>query len=204
MIARIRRKPREWKAEAERELRRLAPDLLVDERSSILWQLLDGIEGCLRNAADIMLPALRRTLQSFTQRADIIIRQLSYLHSQKHSDIVGLCRELSALPAEEQAARLAAAGEEMAVVNLALVDPGQVKLRERRERPPVHSLMESLDAPEDDTLRTLAVNQLLDKAFNVNASGLRNYLRAALGNGSHSTPATCRSTAPPTCSPSAT
>ena len=48
---------------------------------------------------------LRRTLQSFTQRADIIIRQLSYLHSQKHSDIVGLCRELSALPAE-QAARL--------------------------------------------------------------------------------------------------
>ncbi|MEO1819889.1 Wadjet anti-phage system protein JetA family protein [Pseudomonas sp.] len=184
VIARIRRKPREWKAEAERELRRLAPDLLVDERSSILWQLLDGIEGCLRNAADIMLPALRRTLQSFTQRADIIIRQLSYLHSQKHSDIVGLCRELSALPAEEQAKRLSAAGEEMAVVNLALVDPGQVKLRERRERPPVHSLMETLDAPEDDTLRTLAVNQLLDKAFNVNASGVRNYLRAALGNGS--------------------
>ena len=183
VIARIRRKPREWKAEAERELRRLAPDLLVDERSSILWQLLDGIEGCLRNAADIMLPALRRTLQSFTQRADIIIRQLSYLHSQKHSDIVGLCRELSALPAEEQAKRLSAAGEEMALVNLALVDPGQVKLRERRERPPVHSLMETLDAPEDDTLRALAVNQLLDKAFNVNASGLRSYLRAALGSG---------------------
>ena len=122
-IDRIRRKPREWKAHAERELRRLAPHLLVDEHSSILWQLLDGIESRLRNASDIMLPALRKTLQGFTQRADIIIRQLSYLHSQKHTDVVGICRQLAALDPAECDARLSAAGDALASVRVGLVDP---------------------------------------------------------------------------------
>lgn len=180
-IERIRRMPDEWKAQAERELRRLAPDLVLDQRSSVLWRLLDSIDSRLRNAADIMLPALRKTLQSFTQRADIIIRQLSYLHSQQHTDIVGLCRELASLPADEQAARLEAAGQNMASVNLGLVDPGQVRLRERQQRPPVHSLMQDHELPDDDTLHDLAVQRLLDQAFNINAGSLRNYLHAALG-----------------------
>ncbi|MGB7386881.1 MAG: Wadjet anti-phage system protein JetA family protein [Pseudomonas neustonica] len=182
-IDRIRRKPREWKAHAERELRRLAPHLLVDEHSSILWQLLDGIESRLRNASDIMLPALRKTLQGFTQRADIIIRQLSYLHSQKHTDVVGICRQLAALDPAECDARLSAAGDALASVRVGLVDPAAVRLRERRERPPVHSLMTELDNPDDATLRELGVQQLLDKAFNINASNLRDYLRNALGAG---------------------
>lgn len=182
-IDRIRQKPREWKAHAERDLRRLAPDLLIDTNSSVLWQLLDGIESRLRNATDIMLPALRKTLQGFTQRADIIIRQLSYLHSQKHTDVVGICRQLASLDAADRDARLAAAGEVMANVSVGLVDPASVRLRERRERPPVHSLMSELDHPDEATLRELGVQQLLDKAFNINASNLRDYLRSALGAG---------------------
>lgn len=182
-IERIRRKPTEWKAHAERELRRLAPELLGDTRNSVLWRLLDHIEVRLRNAADVMLPALRRTLQSFTQRADIIIRQLSYLHSQQHTDIVGLCRELASLPEEEQHQRLAAAGDLMATVNLQLIDPAQVQLRERRARPPVHSLMLDPGLPDDDTLNELAVQRRLDQAFAINAGSLRSYLQAALGEG---------------------
>src|SRR5690606_15139310 len=114
VLQRIRHKPREWKAQAERELRRLAPDLIVDDRASVLWQLLDTIDNRLRNASEIMLPALRRTLQSFTKRADILIRQLSYLQSQQHNDIVGLCRDLSRLDAASYEQRLTAAGETMA------------------------------------------------------------------------------------------
>ncbi len=181
VIDRIRRKPKAWKAEAERNLRHLAPDLLVDEKSSVLWQLLDTIELRMRNAADIMLPALRRTLQGFTRRADLIIRQLSYLHSQQHSDIVGICRELAALPPDESARRLAAAGEAMSGVRTALIDPGQVRLRDRRERPLVRTAIASLDAPAPETLRELAIQQLLEQAFNINGSALRGYLRAALG-----------------------
>ncbi|WP_193075483.1 Wadjet anti-phage system protein JetA family protein [Pseudomonas sp. FME51] len=183
VLHRIRHQPKEWKAHAERELRRLAPDLLTDERSSVLWQLLDSIENRLRNASEIMLPALRRTLQSFTKRADIIIRQLSYLQTQQHNDIVGLCRELSTLDQDSYAARLNAAGNALAGVRLALVDPGQVRLRERQLRQPVQSQMDDPGTPDPATLRALAVQQLLEQAFHINASGLRNYLRSALGDG---------------------
>ena len=183
VLHRIRHQPKEWKAHAERELRRLAPDLLTDERSSVLWQLLDSIESRLRNASEIMLPALRRTLQSFTKRADIIIRQLSYLQTQQHNDIVGLCRELSTLDQDSYAARLNAAGNALAGVRLELVDPGQVRLRERQLRQPVQSQMDDPGRPDPATLRALAIQQLLEQAFHINASGLRNYLRSALGEG---------------------
>ncbi len=183
MIARIRRKPKQWKQSAERELRRQAPDLVVDEHSSVLWQLLDSIETRMRNASEIMLPALRRTLQGFTRRADIIIRQLSYLHSQKHNDMVGVCRDLAELDNNTFDARLSLAGEAMAGVQLTLVDPTQIRLREQRDRQTVQSQIADLEAPDAATRRELAVQQLLETAFNINGSALRDYLRRSLGAG---------------------
>ncbi|AFT71386.1 hypothetical protein B5T_03119 [Alloalcanivorax dieselolei B5] len=180
-IERIRRKPKAWKRNAELELRRLAPDLVINPEGSVLWQLLDSIETRMRSAAEIMLPALRRTLQGFTRRADIIIRQLSYLHSQQHSDIVGLCRELSELDDTTAAKRLEAAGQAMAHLRLGLVDPAQNRLREQREKRQVQSRMAHLDAPDPATLRDLAIQQLLEKAFSIHGEGLRDYLRQALG-----------------------
>jgi Wadjet protein JetA len=180
-IGKIRRKPRAWKQQAERELRRLAPELVINEEASILWQLLDSIETRMRNASEIMLPALRRTLQGFTKRADIIIRQLSYLHSQKHNDIVGLCRELSALGDAAFAQRLEAAGGLMAELRLGLVDPAQNRLREKRQRRVVRNRILDIDAPDPATLRDLLTQQLLEKAFNINSGALRDYLRKALG-----------------------
>ncbi|WP_133492022.1 Wadjet anti-phage system protein JetA family protein [Alcanivorax sp. 24] len=180
-IERIRRKPTDWKRNAELELRRLAPDLVINPEGSVLWQLLDSIETRMRGAAEIMLPALRRTLQGFTRRADIIIRQLSYLHSQQHSDIVGLCRELSELDDATTAKRLEAAGRAMAHLRLGLVDPAQNRLREQREKRQVQSRMAQLDAPDPATLRDLAIQQLLEKAFSIHGEGLRDYLRQALG-----------------------
>lgn len=183
VLRRIRHKPREWKAHAERELRRLAPDLIVDDSASVLWQLLDTIDNRLRNASEIMLPALRRTLQSFTKRADILIRQLSYLQTQQHNDIVGLCRDLSALDPASYEQRMNAAGDAMARLRVELIDPAQVRLRERQNRQPVQSQMDDPGHPDDQTLRSLAVSQLLERAFHINASGMRDYLRSALGDG---------------------
>lgn len=180
-LERIRRKPRDWKAHAERELRRQAPDLVVDSDTSVLWQMLDSIETRLRNAAEIMLPALRRSLQGFTRRADIIIRQLSYLHHQKHNDIVGVCRELAALDDSGFRDRVTEAGGAIAGVRLALVDPGQVRLREQRMHPTVSNRLPETEAPDARTRRDLAVQQLLDKAFTINGNALRDYLRQALG-----------------------
>lgn len=183
VIDRIRKKSKPWKKSAEQELRRRAPDMVVSEHASVMFQLLESIETRMRNASEIMLPALRRTLQGFTRRADIIIRQLSYLHSQKHNDIVGLCQQLSKLDNTEFERCLAVAGDVMSGVNLALVDPAQVRIRERRARPPVQTRVDKIEAPDPNTLRELAIQRLLDKAFNINSSATRDYLRSALGAG---------------------
>lgn len=180
-IEQIKNQPKRWKANAERELRRLAPDLVVSNEASVLFQLLDSIETRMRNASEIMLPALRRTLQGFTRRADIIIRQLSYLHSQKHNDIVGLCQELAELDDDTYRERLRRAGDAMASLHLGLIDPAQVRLRAQRTQRVVENRMVELDEPDADTLRELATEQLLEKAFNINGGALRDYLRDALG-----------------------
>ena|SRR5690554_3114761 len=112
----------------------------------------------------------------------MIIRQLSYIHNQKHSDIVGLCRELSELDEATYSQRMEKAGEAMASLNLELVDPAQVQLREQRTQRLVQSRMVQLEEPDQDTLRALATQQLLDKAFNINGGALRDYLREALGS----------------------
>jgi len=182
VIDRIRRKPRDWKARAERELRGMAPELVGAAEASVLWLILDSIETRMRNAADIMLPALRRTLQSFTKRADIIIRQLSYLHSQRHNDVLAVCRALASLAPDEREARLHEAGEAIAAVHVGLIDPAQVKLRERQRRPPVKTHIAELPAPDPAALRDIAIQQLLERAFTVNGGQLREYLRAALGS----------------------
>lgn len=183
IIERIRHKRRDWKAAAEKDLRRQAPELIVSTDASVLFTLLDSIETRLRNACDIMLPALRRTLQSFTRRADIIIRQLSYLHSQKHSDLVAVCQQLAELDNDTLAARLERAGAAMAGLKVGLVDPARVKLREARQTRVIDSAIEELAAPNAETLRQLFVEQRLQEAFGINGAGLRDYLRNALGDG---------------------
>ena len=62
----------------ERELRRLAPELITDGKRSIYLTILDQIESRLHSAAEVMLPALRQSLHGFTRRADILLRQLSF------------------------------------------------------------------------------------------------------------------------------
>src|SRR5690554_6745411 len=88
----------------------------------------------LCNASEIMLPALRKSLQSFTKRADIIIRQMSYLASQQHNDVLAVCKVLADMPEEEQGKVLEQAGEWMSVPEVALVDPAQVRLTPPRQQ----------------------------------------------------------------------
>lgn len=180
-IDRIRRKSSAWKKQTEQELRRLAPDMVASREASVLLQLLESIETRMRNASDIMLPALRRTLQGFTRRADLIIRQLSYLHDQKHNDIVGLCRTLKTLAPQEFDSRMTLAGTAMAPLDVGMLDPAQLRLREQRAERTIRNRIDKPQVPDAATLRELYIQQCLDKAFNVNGGALRDYLRNALG-----------------------
>lgn len=180
IINKIRKSKKTFKADAERRLRELLPELAQDGQS-ILWQLLDGIELRLRNASEIMLPALRRALQGFTKRADIIIRQMSYLASQQHNDILAVCKALSDLPEQQQGAALEEAGEWMAVPEIGLVDPAQVRLAAPRQRPIADAALdENIGEVDQDARKEIYVQQVLDQAFFVNQQALKDYIQQHL------------------------
>ncbi len=182
VIDRIRRKRKEFKHDAEKKLRQLAPELAQPGRS-VLYFVLDTIEDRMRRAADLMLPALRKALQGFTKRADIIIRQLSYLSAQRDNDVVDICRQLAQLPEAEQNARLEQAGLELAPLRVQLIDPEQVRLTQRREQMPLDTRVEEEQGISEQNRREMLVQNLLDQAFVMHNEGLRDYVVQAMAGG---------------------
>lgn len=181
-ITKIRRKPKQEKASIERELRRFIPEL-ARPAQSVLWTILDTIERRMGNAAEIMLPALRRALHSFTKRADIIIRQLTYLNSQSNNDLLDVCQQLAELPAAEQSARLERAAEAMAPMRVQLIDPNQVRLQERKRAALVTTAVTEQPPLDPEAERELLIQQMLDQAFTIDNTGLRHYVESALRSG---------------------
>ncbi|HEY8568291.1 Wadjet anti-phage system protein JetA family protein [Microbulbifer sp.] len=180
VIGQIRRKENSSKAEWERRLRQQLPEL-YSEGQSVLWLMLDTIEDRMRRACEVKLPALRHALQGFTKRAEIIIRQLSYLQSHTEGAFTDLCQDLG--KASNRDALLTQLGDHLASFQLRLFDPKQTQLWQRSRRAPVNTLVEDEAPISDDSQREIVLQQLLDQAFNFNGSDLRNYLKSALGSG---------------------
>lgn len=183
LIHNIRKQDVAFKGNAERRLRELLPEL-VQEGQSVLWIILDGIEQRLRNASDVMLPALRKALHSFTKRADIIIRQMSYLAAQQHNDVLSVCKHLVGLSPDDQEAALLRAGELMSVPDIAFVDPAQVRMQAARQRRQVDALLDDGKGDLDlNARKDIYVQQVLDQAFLVNQQALKTYMHTHLTSG---------------------
>lgn len=179
VVRRIRRKPKAFKAEAEQRLRELLPDWVQPGRS-VLWAVLDGIEQRLKNAADVMVPALRRSLQHFTKRADIIIRQMNYMAAQKHADVAAVARRLATLPLTEQQQRLAAAADLMARCQVGLMDPEHIKLHDRQRTEVVNHVLTSEPDGDLGARQAVYVQQALDQAFYISQQRLQGFIAERL------------------------
>ncbi|OUS23737.1 flagellar protein FliT [Gammaproteobacteria bacterium 45_16_T64] len=182
-IVKIRRKRKQFKADAERKLRQVFPDGIVAANQSYLYFVLDIIESRLKNACDIMLPSLRKALQSFTQRADIIIRQMSFLSQQRNDDLVSLCKALSELPDIQQSPWLDAVAQRMETVSIGFVDPAHIKLTEAKEKRVVNTSVMEIEALDKEARKQIFVQQAVDRAFTINDQEVRKYLMDALGKG---------------------
>ena len=181
-IRKIKRKKKEEKADAERSLRKTVPDLChADE--SYLMHILDTIDQRMRNAAEIMLPALRRSLHGFTRRADIIIRQISYMNSHNNNNLIDICKELSDLPETEYQERMHTASNLMATLSMKLIDPKQVRLNEKKQKQWVDSTAHEQKAIDKDAQRELMIQQLLDQAFMINRKHVNHYVVNSLKAG---------------------
>ena len=181
VIAAIRRKNKSFKQEAEGQLRHSAPQL-CQHTQSFLYFILDTIELRMRNASEVMLPALRKSLHGFTKRADIVIRQLSFMSAQEGDGLLEICRELADLDEDTYSERLENAAEKMATVRTRLLDPKHVKLHERRKKSVVDTRMEEERDVDLGARKELLIQQLLDRAFVFNRAHIQNYLVDALKN----------------------
>ena len=182
VIAKIRRKDKDTKRDIEIKLRSLAPEL-VQGQQSVLWYLLDTIELRMRRAAEVMLPALRHALHSFTKRADIIIRQLSYINSQHSSDVLAVCQQLNELDDQQRDERFDAAAELMSAINIQLIDPSQIKILHRRSAPVVKTAIAEQQDLDEAAHKELLIQQLLDQAFIVNDGLMNKYVMKNLSEG---------------------
>jgi len=183
LVTAARRKRKEFKVDAERELRKVAPELITDPKRSLYLMVLDGIEGRMHGAAEVMLPAMRIALNSFTRRADIIIRQLSYSSRGTQNRLVEVCQKLAELPPEDQGEQLQFAGEQLAVLNCGVPDPNALKLNAERVRRIVNTSAEEHSEMDKESRKKLFVQQTIEQAFAVNNQDMGQYLLKALGDG---------------------
>ncbi len=180
LIDKARRRSRSFKVEVERELRKTAPELLVDEHSSIYMSILDGIEGRIHAASETMLPALRHALQSFTRRADIIIRQLSFASGNQQGELLTICQQLATLSGEEQEQRLDAAADHLTTFRVGLVDPSALRLQQRAEAREVNNHVEEFEDWDPASRREVFLQQTLGQAFVINNNSLKGYIHDVL------------------------
>lgn len=182
LLRRARAQRNATKKAVELELRRLAPELLVDARRSVYMQILDQIESRLHSAADIMLPALRNSLHGFTRRADILLRQLSFSEASQHA-LLDAFAILAKQTPQEQDAALEIASQRLATLQVGFVDPDHLRLYNTDRKRIVDTRVEAQAADDPQARRRLFVEQALERAFAVNNRQLYDYLVGALASG---------------------
>ncbi|PVZ72546.1 Wadjet anti-phage system protein JetA family protein [Pelagibaculum spongiae] len=187
LIDQIMSLSKEAKANSERRLRELLPELLDDSRQSLLWMILEGINQRLKNACEIMMPEIRRALQSYTNRADIIIRQMTWLASQQQEDIRDVCQQLNDLEPELQKQRLERAADLMTGISVGYLDPASLKMRQPRRKSAEPVFSEAPPELDQHYRKQLFIQDALDQAFMLNSSGQIEFLKQQLADGNEIT-----------------
>lgn len=182
LILSIKRKTKTFKADAERELRQVLPQLVAENtQRSVLYYLLEAIERRLRDACDTMLPQLRGALNNFTRRAETIMRQLSYLNNGQSDQLINVCRALRTDP-DGQHRVFSAIEPALQNCQLRYVDPGQNQLRQRRPNQVVLSRVAAPPNLDQGARKELYIQQMLDQAFAFQGGQLRDYVHRALAD----------------------
>ncbi|VAW95846.1 FIG149030: hypothetical protein [hydrothermal vent metagenome] len=184
LIAKARRKQKDFKSKAEADLRKMAPELRTADNASVYFRILDGIERRMLSASEIMLPALRLALHSFTRRADIIIRQLSYSSYGEKGSLPALCQSLAEMSDLDKQAKLRAMAQAMSGLSFSLVDPeASLKMNNSVRKRLVNTSVETQSQIDRESRKNLFVQQVIEKAFQVNNQEQIAYVAKALQDG---------------------
>ena len=183
LINQVKSKRKAFKTQAERDLRRAAPELIVDNRQSVLLAILDGIETRMHNASAVMLPALRQALNGFTRRADIIMRQLSYSGGVTQNQFLQLAKRFKKASEEQQVAALDLTSETLATLTVGLVDTDAIRLYAPRKQRIVNASVEINQGHDLESRKQMFLQSAVDLAFTFNSNKQRDYVINALSEG---------------------
>jgi len=175
LIQSIRTLDRSARLQIERDLRALKLEGFSEED---IWyeQLLKMIEQSLRNACDIMLPAVREALTNSPWRADASIRQLASVPERIKFPSTDLVAKYGTLSKRKRAGISALIGERMNAINVARGDPGQIRPAKRRQRTQLVQETERGLKIERSAQFDIYLRQVLDNAFSMGASDLKDAL----------------------------
>ncbi len=171
IITDVRGLDRTRRLQIERDLRALKLQGFHDHD---IWyeQLLKMIEQRLRNACDIMLPAVRDALSSFTSRADAIIRQLASISDRAHSSSAELVTNYGALSAERKRVISTNLNHHFQNISINLIDAQQIKLSKPRTRDVIHCITENEVRIDREAQQDLRLRHLYDNAFTMGTTDL--------------------------------
>lgn len=164
-IEKIKIFPDEMKAKMELSLRREFPVLKDLTERSVLYFLLNNIENRIDNACEVKLPELRKSLDSYTRRTHMIIRQLMRIHSSGYHDVSQVCRRLGQLPDEEGQEILEMVSQSMTLGQVALVNPENVKPSKTKKRELINTQVTERAKPTPQQLLDIKVRSALEAAF---------------------------------------
>ncbi len=183
LIEQVRRKKNAFKVQAERELRRAAPELVDELNNSVLFLILDGIDRRMLNASAIMLPALRKALNGFTRRADLIMRQLGDSGGGMRDRLRSLAERYREASGEERRQALEKAGEALATLRVGVADSDALRLRAGRQSRSVNTVVERYEAGDPQARKRLFLESAVDQAFAFTSRAQRDYVLRALSEG---------------------
>lgn len=175
LISDIRSQDTEWKRDAEARLRALMPEHAGSD--SLLWRYLDTIHQRVNNACEVMLPTLRQALGQFTKRGELIIRQLSHAAAptQALNEQVKQWRQQGEMP--QALDRLA---DKLAGVDVSLIDPASLQLRQRTQRN-IDQSIQSEQVLSHQAQQALHVERRLAEAFSLQKQWLSTWLSEQKG-----------------------
>ncbi len=183
LIEAVRRKKNDFKVQAERDLRRAAPELVDALNNSVLYLILDGIDRRMLNASAIMLPALRKALNGFTRRADLIMRQLGSSGGGMRGRLRSLAERFRQASEPQRALALDRAGEALAGLRVGLADSDALRLHVGRKARTVNTTLEAYEAGDPEARKRLFLESAVDQAFAFTNSAQRDYVLRALSEG---------------------
>lgn len=181
IVEQIQNWPAQDLMEIDKRLRQLIPDAKSYRDKSVVLFLLEQIHHYVESACLAKTPELRAALDSFVNRANLIIKQATALSvGLGASPVANSLSYLAELKPAKQDELLLAAGELMGPISVQLIDPNAIKLRQvtfKKEIEETHEVQE----PSREEKLMAAIADAEENAFSVSMDEVRSQISKQMG-----------------------